>query len=191
MSSSYQTKHATYLPQTWVDPRLVKGQSDIAGFGLFTIAPIRQGETLMIWGGQVIEGHDIDETKYRYQTIVPIDEARYLALPIADTRESLDEWLNHSCDPNCWLNDEVTVVARHPIRAHEEITLDFVTWCNGVDDPYTDDGSCLCGASICRKQLTSEDWKIPELQVRYKGHFSPYLEKRISTFLYQKDQSPV
>ena len=27
--------------------------------------------------------------------------------------------------------------------------------------------------------MTGDDWKLPELQTRYAGHFSPYIQRRI------------
>ena len=48
----------------------------------------------------------------------------FIALPNSDPHISLDEYLNHSCDANAWLEDEVTLTARRDIAAGEEITLD-------------------------------------------------------------------
>ncbi|TPW10902.1 MAG: hypothetical protein FD127_3513 [Acidimicrobiaceae bacterium] len=28
--------------------------------------------------------------------------------------------------------------------------------------------------------MTGDDWMVPELQLRYRGHFSPYLARRIA-----------
>ena len=30
----------------------------------------------------------------------------------------------------------------------------------------------------CRERITGEDWRRPELQKRYAGHFLPYIERR-------------
>jgi hypothetical protein len=38
---------------------------------------------------------------------------------------------------------------------------------------------CACGSPRCRKLITEQDWMIPELQVRYKGFFSPYITDKI------------
>jgi S-adenosylmethionine decarboxylase len=45
--------------------------------------------------------------------------------------------------------------------------------------PY-DEFDCTCGAPGCRRRVTGSDWQRPELQARYAGHFSPYLERRIA-----------
>ena len=38
---------------------------------------------------------------------------------------------------------------------------------------------CICGAHNCRKTITGDDWRILELQKRYAGYFSDYLQKKI------------
>lgn len=172
-------KKKSYLPRTWVDPRVIVQSSPIHGRGLFTNALIQKGEVVMIWGGVKILKKEYDERQFREQTIVPIDETYYLGLPITDTDPSIDEYLNHSCDPTTWLVDEVTVVARRSIHPGEEVTLDFATWDDEEEWGYAEKNECLCKSLFCRKILTAQDWKRQELQEKYKGHFSPFLEKRI------------
>jgi hypothetical protein len=62
----------------------------------------------------------------------------------------------------------------------EELTLDQGTW-NFEDAGYTDnEDPCSCGAKDCRHNLTENDWKLPNVQERYKGHFHPMIQKMIS-----------
>lgn len=169
-----------YLRHTFIDPRLHTGASKIDGTGIFTRAPVRAGETVMIWGGVPIPRNNFDETKYRFTTVVPIDDLTYLGLPVEDAHESMDEYLNHSCDSNCWMNDEVTIVARRDIAAGEEITLDACLWDSDTEYAYLhDDARCTCGSAPCRIKLTPKDWMKPEVQARYAGHFSPYIQAKI------------
>jgi len=179
----------TYLPRTWVDPALYSALSNIHGVGVFTKRDIKKDEIVMIWGGVVIDRNEYDDTweKYRNQSIVQIDEEHYLGLPIEDIKESLDEHLNHSCDPNTWLVDEVTVVALRDIAGGEEITMDCALWNDDDSEEYSDDDVCTCGAANCRKKLTAHDWKIPLIQEKYKGHFSPYLQKRIDAMTHRPE----
>jgi hypothetical protein len=37
----------------------------------------------------------------------------------------------------------------------------------------------MCGSPNCRGLITEEDWKIPELQKKYDGYFSWYLQEKI------------
>jgi uncharacterized protein len=41
------------------------------------------------------------------------------------------------------------------------------------------DMKCFCGSKICRGKVKSYDWKITELQKRYRGYFQPYIQDKI------------
>lgn len=170
-----------YLRQSWVDERLKVGPSLIAGQGIFTTRDIKEGEILMIWGGIEIPRAEYNDDDFHPRSTVRISEDTYLGRPISDSEESPDDYLNHSCDPNAWLTDEVTVVARRDIKAGEEITVDCATWDSDEEWAYFDEGEgpCRCGSALCRKNLTPQDWRRPELQERYVGHFSPYITRKI------------
>jgi hypothetical protein len=168
-----------YPPRTWVDPRLFVKESAINGQGLFCSQGVRAGELLMIWGGVPVRKDRFDMAAYRFASVVPIGEEHYLALPSTDPADSLDEYLNHSCDPSAWLVDEVRVVARRDLAAGEEITVDAATWDDGTLTDYAPGGRCTCGSAKCRGTLSPEDWRLPELQREYAGHFSPFLAERI------------
>jgi hypothetical protein len=48
---------------------------------------------------------------------------------------------------------------------------------HGDDDDYTTD--CNCGSAGCRKILTGKDWRRRDLQEKYRGYISTYLEEKI------------
>jgi uncharacterized protein len=171
----------TYLPRTWVSAKLVAGQSKIHGAGVFAAEPIARGEKLMEFGGLVITAVDVETELYRTRSIWIVADDIYLALPESDTRPSLDENLNHSCDANSWLDDVVTLSAKRDIAAGEEITLDQGTWNFDEDEYVWDQDHCSCGAAHCRKNLAHTDWMLDELQERYLGHFHPIVQRMIDT----------
>lgn len=169
----------TYLSRTWVSPKLVHGESKIHYDGVFAAQPFKKGETLMEFGGAFVTRAEAHEGDYRPRSIWAVGGDAYLALPESDTAASLDENLNHSCDANSWLADEVLLVARRDIEAGEEITLDQGTW-NFDEAEYTVDAEdCTCGSPICRVRLTENDWKLAEVQKRYRGHFHPLVQAMI------------
>ena len=86
--------------------------------------------------------------------------------------------INHSCDSNLWQGDEVTLLARRDIATGEELTVDYAL-CTAQSD-WVLDSDCRCGAAVCRHIITGEDWKRREVQERYRGHFSPFLNRRIA-----------
>jgi hypothetical protein len=53
------------------------------------------------------------------------------------------------------------------------------------DSSDYDEFECQCGASNCRRTITGKDWMNPELQQRYFGFFSPYLQRRIAKILHE------
>jgi hypothetical protein len=168
-----------YLARTWISPKLVHGESKIHYDGVFTTAPVKEGEKLMEFGGQVVSRADAEGGAYRVRSVWIVADDAYLALPETDTAPSLDENLNHACDANAWLADEVTLVARRDIEAGEEITMDQGTW-NFDETEYTVDAEdCTCGSSICRVRLTENDWQLPVVQDQYKGHFHPVVQALI------------
>ena len=92
--------------------------------------------------------------------------------------------MNHSCDSNTWMKDARTIIARKNIKPNEEVTIDYALF-ESTDD-WIGPWECKCESPLCRKQYTGKDWMNPELQKRYKGHFSPFNNKRISKLLDNK-----
>jgi hypothetical protein len=143
---------------------------------MFTRAPIAAGEVVVIWGGLVIGREEYDPALHRPRGTTCIDEAHYLTTPVGEP-DLVDELMNHSCDPNLWMGDEVTVLAMRPIAAGEELTMDYACW---SDYEHVFTRSCGCRTVPCRGVITGYDWRIPSLQARFEGHFLPYLNRRIA-----------
>jgi hypothetical protein len=150
---------------SWLDPRLKVRASEIDGKGLFALAPIAAGDPIVIWGGEVGE--------IWRKGGVAIGEGRYLTGP-----GDVSDRMNHSCDPTVWMLNEVTLVARRALAAGEEVTADYALW--EGDESWTARWRCRCGTSVCRVVLTGRDWRLPVLQARCAGRFSPFLETRIA-----------
>jgi hypothetical protein len=83
--------------------------------------------------------------------------------------------MNHSCDPNTWFDGDV-LVTRRVIGAGEELTYDYAT--DSAD--WTDRALfCHCETYRCRQVVEPDDWRIPQLQQRYAGHFAPSVQQLI------------
>lgn len=65
---------------------------------------------------------------------------------------------------------------RH-IEVGEEITFDYSM--SDSIDYLSEHWDCLCGKPPCRKKIRGYDWTNTELQNRYDGYFSPYLQRKI------------
>jgi len=165
-----------YNLRSWIDPRIETRPSPIEGFGMFAREQIREGEVVVMWGGGVLTKEDIEAGRYRKSTLSAIGENLWLG-DTADGEDYAADCTNHSCDPNLWMKDEITLTARRDIAVGEELTADYMIWEAG--ESYTAAWQCNCGSPLCRKRITSRDWRLPELQERYKDHFSPFLNERI------------
>src|SRR5512139_2877223 len=116
----------TYLPQTWADPRIEIRRSAINGDGIFASRPIREGETVVIVGGMVMTEAEFEsfQAAHSLYNLIQIDKQLYL-VEDPKTTQSLEGFVNHSCDSNAWMDDEVTLAARRDIEAGEEVTVDY------------------------------------------------------------------
>ena len=76
--------------------------------------------------------------------------------------------------PDCWVS-AYELAASRDIAADEELTSDYAT-SSGEPDFVM---ACSCGCRHCRGLVTGDDWRRPELQERYEGHWVPGLQERI------------
>jgi hypothetical protein len=72
--------------------------------------------------------------------------------------------------------DELTLLARRRIPPAHEATVDYSLMT--VSEDWSMD--CRCGSTECRGTVTGADWHHADLQARYHGHFSPFIERRIA-----------
>ncbi|MFA5937051.1 MAG: SET domain-containing protein [Candidatus Paceibacterota bacterium] len=151
----------------------------LSGFGVFAKQKIKKGERVIVFGGYVMTDKQFDSLSKELKHFpFQIDDDLYFGLSKISEVEEAD-CLNHSCDPNCGFNGEITIVAMRDIKNGEQITIDYAM-CSSEKRSLTSDlGDCLCSSEICRKKITLNDWKKESLQKKYKGFFQPYLEKKI------------
>lgn len=169
-----------YLETTWYDPRVEFRPSFIAGGGAFATAPIASGEVVSVAGGVCMSQSEFEtylETVERWNAM-QIGEGLHL-VDLVQRPEITEGSINHSCDSNLWLADEVTLVARAPIAAGEELTLDYAL--TTVAPGWSLDLPCNCGTSVCRGTITGDDWRLPHVQQRYARHFAPFINSRIAS----------
>jgi SET domain-containing protein len=163
----------SYLSTSWLDPRVEMRLSPIHGHGLFATSFIARDDVVMRWGGEVLPVAALESLKKRprYSCAALSPES---ILVFGD--DDPVNFGNHSCDPNLWMKDEVTVCARRTISPDEELTVDYAIH---SDDPFWE-MLCTCGSPRCRGMIRGDDWQQTELRRRYAGHFSPYLNELIN-----------
>lgn len=167
-------------PNSYLLPKLeIRTDKTIEGRGMFALQDIKMGELITVWGGDVVDrAHFETLGEHQKRQSAQVEEHFYLV----SSKPGPGDFINHSCDPNAGLNGQIAIVAMRDIAAGEEVTIDYAM-CDG--DP-NDSFECLCGASICRHVVTGNDWMLPDLQKRYAGYFSPFLQKRIDNLLAQR-----
>lgn len=169
------TMKKKYLKASVISNKLEIRESKIHGQGIFAKSRIEKDEVIVIWGGTVFTKNEIESGKGKRHTLVGISEDLYLGSPETDEL-SMDDYMNHSCNPNVGMQDEVTLVAKRAIDPDEELTADYAIWLNNED--YVMNRSCNCGDENCRHRITGTDWKLKSVQDENRGYFSPFIEAR-------------
>ena len=162
---------------SYISPSAAVKESPIQGRGLFATAPIRKGEIVCIKGGHIFDRQTLDSVKEALgPSEIQIAEDLFIGPLTAEEREGSMIFSNHSCDPNIGVKGQIVFVAMRDIEPGEELTHD---WATTDDDTYEMD--CRCGAQNCRRTITGRDWARQDLQERYRGYMSWYLEAKIGS----------
>ncbi|MFD9541511.1 SET domain-containing protein [Streptomyces sp. NPDC060022] len=157
---------------SWLIPSAEIHSSPIAGQGLYATVPIPAGTAVMLLGGTLIDDAALVALTPPYSSLT-VEPGRHLLLdPAHPVRYG-----NHSCDPTLWHIDATTLTARRRLEPGEELTVDYATH-TGYESWTM---ACRCGTPVCRGTVTGSDWRLPGLQRRYAGHWSPPLRDRIRT----------
>lgn len=144
-----------------------------AGNGLFAMRDMGPGEVVLrLDTGRIFEEHElasVDRTTRRKMFHMG---GRWMLL------DDGPDFVNHSCAPNCWWADDVTLVTRRAVAAGEEMTFDY-----GTSDTalfWRDSWRCLCGAPACRGYPTGRDCLDPAFRAEYAGHLPSWTEAFIA-----------
>lgn len=132
----------------------MKGNS-IAGYGIYASRHIAAGEIIFKGEGRsqriitrrfVERNWNEDEKLHFRRYAYPVSEELFILWD-----EDPSEWApqNHSCDPNT-LFDGLNVVAIHPIREGEELTLDYAEFLDENMEPF----HCNCKSTNCRGEIS-------------------------------------
>ena len=162
-----------------LNPKLEAKHSKTHGKGIFAKEYIQKGERLAIFGGDVMHIDEISALPVECQNYPMQIEERFVLGSRTAVIEDADLF-NHSCNPNSGFKGQIFLVAMRDIKKDEEITFDYaMVVSKSIGSDIVFEMECKCGSSNCRKRITEEDWKIPELREKYNGYFSQYLQEKI------------
>ncbi|MFW7378226.1 MAG: SET domain-containing protein-lysine N-methyltransferase [Oligoflexus sp.] len=135
-----------------VDPQNLEVRDGKIGQSLFWVgAEIPAGRRIVPFSGHIVRFDDIPEEMIRY--VVRYDMHHYIV------PASIAMYANHSCDPNCLINDEFCIENIKPLKPGDEITIsydqvsreDLQKWGDFWDPRWS--FACSCGAKNCVKYL--------------------------------------
>ena len=164
----------TIPSRSYLAPQLeARPLPDKGGNAVFARERVQESALLAIWTGVVVDEEQLEAIPAAIRPYVAqIEETHYL---VSQPPIEPADFINHSCQPNAGMSGQICIVALRDIEPGEEICIDYAM-CDG--SPY-DEFHCSCGTPQCRGHITGNDWMIAEVQERYHGFFSPYLQRRI------------
>ena len=153
--------------------------STIDGHGLYATDDLEAGTVVIRLAGRLVSSAELAEILGSAKVAdggsfidtITVFEDRHLLLPAG----SIAHFGNHSCDPTLWHVGPYEIAVRRDVGRGQELTVDYAT--NSGAPGFS--MRCHCRSSLCRGEVSSEDWRRPELQERYGGHWTPAFDVRI------------
>ncbi|KDO24656.1 hypothetical protein SPRG_10189 [Saprolegnia parasitica CBS 223.65] len=131
------------------------------GFGLKTLAPIKGGDLVVEYVGEVIN----EEMKTK--RLGELHDINWYIMALVPGRMYIDgrfkgsesRFINHSCDPNCHLliwdvgeHKRIAITALRDIEPNEELSYDYQ-----METTAASAFTCYCGAATCRGTMAPDD----------------------------------
>lgn len=137
--------------------RIQVRKSGVHGKGVFSVAPLKKGEVLIEYKGEVISWkealrrhpHDPSDPDHTFYFHIDDDH-------VIDAKHggNAARWINHACTPNCEADEidgRVFIKALRAIKPGTELFYDYGLI---IDEPYTKklkkQFECRCGTKDCR-----------------------------------------
>jgi len=138
--------------------RIQVKRSGVHGKGVFAVAPIAKGETIIEYRGELIEWpealrrHPHDPTDPFHTFYFSIGETHVLDGKVGG---NASRWINHACEPNCEADEtedgRVFIKALRALKPGTELFYDYGLV---IDERHTaklkKQYECRCGSKRCR-----------------------------------------
>jgi hypothetical protein len=136
------------------------------GDGLFTSININKDSPILEMRGDLVKLEDsgkIDAQLFE-NYYLQISPDTYLG-----PSGSIDDKINHSCKPNCYLHiigNRVILYALHFIKAGAELTFDYSTTSTESKEDWV--MQCNCGDFNCRKEISGYNYLPDSIKQSYE-----------------------
>ena len=149
-----------------VDKSLLKiKKSGVSGKGVFSLVDIKNGESICFLEGEEMTLQEmsdrVDADEEGSSDPFQIDLETYLDL------NELPRSINHSCEPNAFVQDKNELVALRDIKSGEEIFYDYsTTMADNQEKIEAANGmlwtcKCRCDSKNCRK-IIKQFYELPK-----------------------------
>jgi uncharacterized protein len=139
-------------------------RSPIHGRGVFALTHIPKNTRLIEYTGERISHEEADRryaAEHEYSPHTMLFTVNNDIVIDATHHGSSARWFNHSCSPNCEVEDEddrIFIETRRDIRPGQELTYDYNLQ---LGEPHTAaakrENPCYCGSRRCRRTLLGEE----------------------------------
>lgn len=142
------------------------GKSPIHRKGIILDKDVKKDEVIFRFTGKVFKNH-----LHPWQHGPNWLQVGYLAW-IAPAPGSAGNYLNHSCNPSAGVKGKNTIVAIHPLKKGEEVTIDYAL---SETFPLWH-MVCRCKSKNCRKVVKPYQDLSPQRQKKYIKYTSQYIK---------------
>jgi uncharacterized protein len=142
---------AAFTPK-YKHPKELAVKRGINGLGLFAKVPIKKGDCIIEYVGEVITAAEANRRGGRY--LFETSKNRHID---GTTRKNIARYANHSCRPNCEVDikgGRVFILAKRSIEPQEELCYDYGKeyWTD-----YIKPKGCRCPKCVEKRTLKSDE----------------------------------
>ena len=170
---------------SWMNPKVEVREAGDKGRGVFANEQIKKNELISVTGGYAMTLEEFDSLPEKVKPY-PSQISEEMVFGIKQENEIEDAYyFNHSCEPNIGYGGQIFFRAMRDIVEGEELTFDygmelFPSKTIAPEEKFSfETMKCDCGCKKCRKIITEYDWQMPELQKKYNGYFSWFIQEKI------------
>ena len=143
---------------------------DGKGYGIFTNVDIEKRRTILKIQGSIVKKTAVQNLNAALQ----IDDDLFM-----ESRGTFDEYVNHSCSPNCCLDFKGwDLVALRYIQKGEELTFNY----NSSEFDLVEQScsfQCRCGAPNCVGEVKGFKYLSIDRSKKLNSLLSPFLRKKL------------